>query len=690
MKKLFFSFWIFLIITKVHSQCAGTGSINFQRWNNISGGTISDLTSNINYPNIPTSIGVQTSFEMPINQANNFGIKMYGYICPPATGNYVFWIAADNSGELWLSTSANIAEKVRVAYNTSSVASREWNRYTTQKSVAIALIAGQKYYVEALMKESTGKDNLAIGWAKPGQSTAFPSEVVPGSSLSVSNIADTQAPSPPTNLTASNITTMSFTLSWLASSDNVAVTGYDVYKDGEKINTSIIATTSFDVTGLSSNTTYSMAVKAKDAAGNESASNALPVTTNDIPDTEAPSAPTNLNATTITTGSFTLNWNASTDNVAVTGYDVYKDGEKINTSIITTTSFDVTGLSPNTIYSMTVKARDAAGNQSSSNPFPVMTQASIPSSPILTLPLSSARTISNQTNVVIENLRFEDINGTALNIFSCNTVTIRNCFFNKATEEAINIENSSNVIIEYCLFNGVTTGVYALKTQNIKVRNNQFVNVRMRDNGGRGQFVQFNEVTGAGNIIENNRGENFAGESNPEDLISIFISSGTPSSPINVRNNIFRGGGPSTSGSGIMTGDHGGDNTIVENNTLLDPGQTGIAVAGGKNISILNNKIYARQQPFTNNPLYVWGQTGSCSNITVRGNRINWTDKNGLPNNGWNAGNCSKTIFEPPTTITLAEMNVPDHLIDMVTPSELLVIRGSQFITWASRHKQTE
>ena len=139
-----------------------------------------------------------------------------------------------------------------------------------------------------------------------------------------------------------------------------------------------------------------------------------------------------------------------------------------------------------------------------------------------------------------------------------------------------------------------------------------------------------------------------------------------------------------------MTGDHGGDNTIVENNTLLDPGQTGIAVAGGKNISILNNKIYARQQPFTNNPLYVWGQTGSCSNITVRGNRINWTDKNGLPNNGWNAGNCSKTIFEPPTTITLAEMNVPDHLIDMVTPSELLVIRGSQFITWASRHKQTE
>src|SRR5215204_5968089 len=109
MKKVIFSFFSLLIITKIQSQCSGTGSINFQRWNNISGGAVSNLTSNPAYPNSPSSSGTQTLFEMPLNIGNNLGIKMYGYVCPPATGNYIFWIASDNSAELWLSTSANIS-----------------------------------------------------------------------------------------------------------------------------------------------------------------------------------------------------------------------------------------------------------------------------------------------------------------------------------------------------------------------------------------------------------------------------------------------------------------------------------------------------------------------------------------------------------------------------------------------------
>ena len=322
MKKIIFSFLSLLFITKIQSQCSGTGSINFQRWNNISGGVVSNLTSNPAYPNSPSSSGTQPLFEMPVNFGNNIGIKMYGYICPPATGNYVFWIAADNSAELWLSTSANISGKVRIAYSTNSTSSREWNLFPTQKSAVIALTAGQKYYVEALMKESTGKDNLAVGWAKPGQSTLSPSEVIPGSSLSVNNNSDTQAPSAPTNLIASTITTTSFTLSWSAATDNVAVTGYDVYRNGVKLNTSNITATSYNVTGLSPNTTYTMTVRAKDAATNETPSSPLSVTTNDIPDTEAPSAPTNLTAADVTATSFTLSWSAATDNVAVTGYDV--------------------------------------------------------------------------------------------------------------------------------------------------------------------------------------------------------------------------------------------------------------------------------------------------------------------------------------------------------------------------------
>ena len=294
----------------------------------------------------------------------------------------------------------------------------------------------------------------------------------------------------------------------------------------------------------------------------------------------------------------------------------------------------------------------------------------------LTLVNSEAQVIYNQSNVIIENLRFENIDGIALNVKEGNDIIIRNCFFNKATEEAINIESSANITIENCLFNGVTTGVYAMQSQSIKIRNNQFVNVRQREGGGRGQFVQFNGVTGEGNVIEDNRGENFPGESDPEDMISLFSSSGTAESPISISNNIFRGGGPSSSGGGIMTGDYGGSYQVVENNTLLDPGQYGIATAGGNNISLINNKIYAKQQSFTNNPLYVWAQAGvACSDINVQGNRVNWTNWKGEINNGWNSGNCDNTSFESPTTISLEEMNVPEQLITMITVEELLEIR---------------
>src|SRR6185436_13222731 len=132
--------------------------------------------------------------------------------CPPATGLYTFWVASDASAELWLSTGSSPANKVKIAYNSSETNSRQWNKYATQKSAAISLVAGQVYYVEALMKEGTGTDNLAVGWARPGQSTSAPSEVIPGTYL-LTQPPDTQPPTAPTNLASSAITQISFTLS---------------------------------------------------------------------------------------------------------------------------------------------------------------------------------------------------------------------------------------------------------------------------------------------------------------------------------------------------------------------------------------------------------------------------------------------------------------------------------------------
>ena len=357
---------VFIFLNSFSQTCPGLGSINYQRWNNITGSSVSNLTSNPNYPNNPSTTGTYTIFEIPENSGNNFGLKIYGYICPPANGSYIFWIASDESAELWLSTTADPANKTKIAFNTSATKSRQWNKSATQKSQPISLLAGQKYYIEALMKEGTGTDNLAVGWAKPGQSTAAPGEVIPGTYLSVNNSMDVQSPTAPSNLSSSNITTSSFTLTWTASTDNVGVAGYDVYQDGIKINPSTITSTSYNVTGLIAGTTYSYVVKAKDAAGNQSTpSTSLNVTTNSQ-DSQPPTAPSNLAATNIVTTSFTFSWSASTDNVGVAGYDVYKNGVKMNSAALIGTSYSVTGLLPNTTYSMTVVAKDAIGNQSTS------------------------------------------------------------------------------------------------------------------------------------------------------------------------------------------------------------------------------------------------------------------------------------------------------------------------------------
>jgi PQQ-dependent dehydrogenase (s-GDH family) len=355
---------VFISVQTASSQtCSGTGAINFQRWNNVSGSAVSNLTSISGYPNNPSSTGTRTLFEMVTNLGNNIGVRMNGYICPPATGNYIFWIASDASGELWLSTGSNPANKIKIAFNTSGTNSRQWTKYASQKSVSISLIAGQVYYVEALMKEANGNDNLAVGWAKPSQPTNAPSEVVPGTSL-MTQLPDTQVPTSPTNLASSNITTSSFTLAWTASTDNVGVTGYDVYQNGVKINLSNITTTSYNVTGLNANTAYTYYVKAKDAAGNQSANSSTLNVTTLAGDIQPPTIPFNLGAIIVTQNSFRLKWDASSDNVGVTGYDVYRNGVKINGPSVTNTYFDVTGLNAGSVYSMTVIAKDAAGNSS--------------------------------------------------------------------------------------------------------------------------------------------------------------------------------------------------------------------------------------------------------------------------------------------------------------------------------------
>ena len=175
--------------------------------------------------------------------------------------------------------------------------------------------------------------------------------------------ADNQPPTAPSNLAANGTTTTTTNLSWAASTDNVGVTGYTILQNGTSIGTTTGALT-FNVTGLTQNTSYAFTVTARDAAGNISpVSNTANVTTLTAADGQAPTAPSNLTASGTTNTTTNLAWTASTDNVAVTGYNILQNGTSVGTTTGALT-FNVTGLTQNTAYAFTVTARDAAGNVS--------------------------------------------------------------------------------------------------------------------------------------------------------------------------------------------------------------------------------------------------------------------------------------------------------------------------------------
>ncbi|HKX31330.1 MAG TPA: carbohydrate-binding protein [Blastocatellia bacterium] len=232
---------------------------------------------------------------------------------------------------------------------------------------------------------------------------------------------DTQAPTAPAALRVTAITSSSVSLAWNASTDNLSVSGYSILLGAAPIAET--AGTNFTVSGLSSGTSFTFTVRARDGAGNLSAvSNAVTATTAgggatlpsvwaantaytvgvqvtyqgsvyqcrqthtsltgweppNVPalwqlvdgggggggDTQAPTAPTNLTVTATTSTSISLAWNASSDNVGVSGYDIFRGSNETSVGGTTTTGFIVTGLTPGTTFTFTVKAKDAAGNVS--------------------------------------------------------------------------------------------------------------------------------------------------------------------------------------------------------------------------------------------------------------------------------------------------------------------------------------
>ncbi|MGB8328235.1 MAG: Ig-like domain-containing protein [Steroidobacteraceae bacterium] len=197
------------------------------------------------------------------------------------------------------------------------------------------------------------------------------------SNVSSATTADTQAPTSPSGLKAAAVAANQIDLSWTASVDNVAVTQYLVERCQGAGCTSFrqVATstgTAFSSAGLSTGLSYRHRVRATDAAGNRSGySNVASATT---PDVQAPTVPGGLAATAIGANQINLSWMASSDNVGVTGYRIYRGAVQIGTSA--TRFYSDNALSPSTTYTYAVSAFDAAGNNSTaSNPASATTSA---------------------------------------------------------------------------------------------------------------------------------------------------------------------------------------------------------------------------------------------------------------------------------------------------------------------------
>uniref|UniRef100_UPI0035655B2E fibronectin type III domain-containing protein n=1 Tax=Cohnella sp. TaxID=1883426 RepID=UPI0035655B2E len=193
---------------------------------------------------------------------------------------------------------------------------------------------------------------------------------------------DTTPPTAPGNLRLVSKTSTAVAMRWNASTDASGIEVYDIYLNGIYYGyTQDFDNLQFTATGLAPNTTYTFTVKAKDKAQNWGPfSNPLTVTTDEEPgrDTTPPTAPGNLRLVSKTSTTVTMRWNASTDASGIEVYDIYRNGVYYGyTQNFSNLQFTATGLTPNTNYTFTVKAKDKAQNWGPfSNPLTVRTNPS--------------------------------------------------------------------------------------------------------------------------------------------------------------------------------------------------------------------------------------------------------------------------------------------------------------------------
>ncbi|MEW7276999.1 fibronectin type III domain-containing protein [Aquimarina sp. 2201CG1-2-11] len=307
----------------------------------------------------------------------------------------------------------------------------DWNRdgtFSTAERVLLKNpgVGGQTTTVTVPNDAQFGSTRLRVRyrWASEpnpcGTSTSDGDEVEDYTVVVANGNEDTTAPTVPTNLTATapqdqnEDPQTAVDLTWTASTDNVGVTGYVIVQNGQEVFTWNNTSPAITMRSLTPNTQYTFQIIAFDAAGNRSnrSASATITTASDVlpGDTTPPSNVANLQAGSITQTTANLTWNVATDNVGVTGYDIFRGTEATAFATSTTNSFQLTGLTPATTTTYVVKAKDAAGNTSVNNSNTVSVTTTGTTNPTPTYCAATA----NDGPEGISNVTFAGINNSSV------------------------------------------------------------------------------------------------------------------------------------------------------------------------------------------------------------------------------------------------------------------------------------
>ena len=387
---------------------AATDNVGVVGYNIYSGGAIYAFLGNITYYN---AIGLDpaTQYQFTVkarDKAGNIGTAS-NTVTITMPSNSVDFAISDLTASADGSLTATIKNQGTVDYPGGEAAPLVAPVLWYKDNVLLnngELITPLAKGAETIVTESGVKVPIANGTftikATINEAGDYTGEVNPNGLLSKSitiSAVDTTPPTVPTNLATSPISISQVNLSWSASTDNVAVTGYEIWRDGGYLTQT--ASLSYNNTGLVLGTTYQYQVLAYDAAGNKSDLCSV-VTGTTLSDTTAPTVPSNVSATAVSPYAINLTWTASTDAVGVRGYDVYRGGVKINSAEITTvTSYSDTGLTPATLYSYTVKATDTSGNTSAASTAATATTSAITDTTAPTAPSSLAGTVRSSNQI---------------------------------------------------------------------------------------------------------------------------------------------------------------------------------------------------------------------------------------------------------------------------------------------------